>query len=152
MLLPAGCNTKPEEFTSLSFTMETVGIYKSSIEISKDKSYQIKQQNIFFDYYAGKERINTSQGYLSDEEFAELSELIIRSRLFKMKDAYGFDQEADTNNPISDVIYQLTYTEGKKIKYISIRDNPGNRYSENFLQLLRFLNRYMSDQQKMTEN
>jgi len=145
ILLLAGCHTKPKEFTALSFSVESIGIYKFSIEISSDKSYHIRQQNILFDNFAGRERINASQGYLTDEEFAGLSGLVARSRLFKMKDTYGFDEETDSDNPFDEVIYQLTYTQGKKTKYISLRSNSTDLYSEYFLDLLRFLSNYISD-------
>ena len=143
MLLLAGCQTKPEDF-SLTYTMETVGNYKSSIEIGKDKSYRIRQQNLFFDVHAGKERINTSEGQLTDEEYALLSELVAGSRLFKMKNEYGFNQTPNPNNPLEGLVYQITYTKGKKTKYISIRLDPNDIYSENFIQLLRFLSNFVS--------
>ena len=114
------------------------------IEIMKDKTYQIRQQNIFFDIHAGRERINTSEGTLTEDEYAELSKLVASSRLFKMKDTYGFDKESNPDNPYDDVLYQLICTEGKKTKYISIRSNENDRFSEPFLQLIRFLNRKMS--------
>ena len=145
LLLLTGCQTKPKEFITLSLSVETVGIYKFSIEINNDKTYQIRKQNIFFDKIAKEERINTSQGYLTDEEFDHLSELITASRLFKMKDDYGFDQEPNPDNLYDDLIYQLIYTEGTKTKYISIRSNSSDRYSKKFLQLLRFLSNYLSE-------
>jgi len=144
ILLLAGCQTKPEEFT-LVYTMESVGNYKISIEIGKDKSYYIRQQNIFFDTFAGKERINSSQGKMTDEEFDQLSELVAGSRLFKMKDEYGFSQVDNPDNPYNGLVYQLIYTKGRKTKYISIRDNESELYPDIFLQLLRFLSNYVSE-------
>lgn len=124
--------------------METVGSYKMSFELKKDKTYQIRQQNIYFDQYARENRINTSEGKLSDEEFDQLSELIFASRLLKMNDAYGFDQEPDPDNPFGDLIYQIIYKEGRKTKYISIRSNEKDKFPEPFLQLLRFLSNCIS--------
>jgi len=144
MFLFSGCNRQPEQF-ALTYTMESAENYKMSIEIDKDRRYLIRQQNIFFDKYAGIERINTSEGQMTDEEYDQLSELVSVSRLFKMKDAYGFKQESDPDNPFDGFIYQIIFTEGKKTKYISIRDNPTNRFPDTFLQLLRFLSNYMSD-------
>jgi len=146
MILLTGCHSKPEDF-SLTYVMESMGNYRVSIEIGKDKSFQIHQQNIFFDNIANEDRIHTSQGYLSDEEYLLLSELIGGSRLFRMKDSYGFGQEVNRSNLYGthgDFIYHLIYTEGKKTKYISIRDNPNDRYSDKFLQLLRFLSNCIS--------
>jgi len=144
MLLLSGCHTKPKEFT-LAYTMESVGNYKSSIEIGKDKSYLIRQQNIFFDTHAGRERVNTSEGYLTDEEYNHLSELVAGSRLFRMKDTYGFEMKPDPANPFNGFVFQIIYTAGKKTKYISIQSDAADFYSDNFLQLLRFLSDYMSD-------
>ena len=143
ILFLTGCD-KPKEFT-LIFTMESVNNYKISMELDKDKNYLIRQQFIFFDTYAGRERINTSEGRMTDEDYEQLSELVSSSRLFKMKDAYGFDREADEDSQHIDVIFQLIYAEGRKIKYISIRTNPADRFPESFLQLLTFLNNYVSD-------
>jgi len=143
MLLLAGCSTEPEEFT-LIYTMESAQNYKISIEIGKDKSYQIRQQNLFFDSHAGKAQINTSDGQMSDEDHALLTELVAGSRLFRMKNEYGFEQKPNPNNPLEGLIYQLTYTQGKKTKYISVRVDPSHRYPDNFLQLLRFLSNYTS--------
>ena len=143
ILLLAGCRATPEEFT-LVYSMESMSNYKMSIEIDKDKNYSIRKQNIFFDSYARKERINTSEGKMTDEEYAILTKLIARSRLFRMKDAYGFGQEIDPDNPFDGLIYQLTYTKGKKTKYISIRTNPKDSFPEPFRQLIRFLSNYIS--------
>ena len=143
ILLFSGCHSKPEEFT-LIYTMESTGNYKISIEIDKDKNFTVRQQNIFFDNLAGKEQINTAEGKMIDEDHAELTELIYRSRLFNMEDAYGFKQNVDLDDPFGGFIYQLTYTEGKKTKYISIRTNETDRFPEPFLQLINFLSNYMS--------
>ena len=144
MLLLAGCSTKPKDF-QLIFTIESIESYKISIEINQDKSFLIQQQNLFFDAHANKERINTSQGKMTDEEFAELQELIAESRLFKMKDAYGFNGEADgLDSLFGNLMYQIYYKEGKKAKYISIRPNPSDTYPEKFPMLLNFLNSYIS--------
>ena len=151
MLLFSGCQPKPKDFTALSFNVESIGNYKFSIEIREDKSYHIRQQNIFFDTFAGREQINTAEGQMSVEEYDRLSELVARSRLFRMKDEYGFDKIPDPDNPLDGLIYQLVYTEGKKIKYISIRVISTDRYPDNFLQLLRFLSNYISEHSPETD-
>jgi len=143
LFLLSGCHSKPEEYI-LVFTIESVNNYKVSIDIEKDKSYQIRKQNIFLDMHARKEQIQTSNSVFSEDEYAELSELVAGSRLFKMKDAYGFEQEPNPDNPLDDLIYQLTYTEGRKTKYISIRTNSTDRFPDTFLKLLRFLSQYIS--------
>lgn len=143
MLLLAGCSTKPKEF-ALIYTMESELNYRISLEIGKDKSYQIRQQNLFFDSHARRAQINTSEGQMTDEEYDQLSELIAGSQLFKMKNEYGFNKGANPDNPLEGLTYQITYTAGRKTKYISIRVDPNDRYPENFLQLLRFLSNFQS--------
>ena len=143
ILLFSGCHTKPKGF-SLIYTMESVGNYKISIEIDKDKNFTVRQQNKFFDNLAGKERINTSEGLMTGAEHAELTELITQSRLFKMKDTYGFDQDVDLDDPLGGLIYQLTFSEGKKTKYISIRTNQNDKFPQPFLDLISFLNSFIS--------
>ena len=143
----AGCNTQPPQDFTLVFTMESILIYKVSIKIDKDKTYRISQQNMLFD--SNPEDINKIfEGTMTDEEHSELSELIMQSRLFRMKNSYGFDKEPDTQNPLDGLIYQLSFTQGKKTKYISIRVNAKDTYPETFLRLIGFLNDYISVGQK----
>jgi hypothetical protein len=122
--------------------MESIQNYKASIEISHDKSYSIQQQNIFFDTFAGKEQINTAQGKMTDEAFAELTSLLAHTPIFKMKNVYGFEKKE--GNPFDDMLYQLKYTEGNKSKTILIRPNPANSYSGQFPKLLSFMSNYIS--------
>ena len=133
LLLP-GCRTEPKDFT-LSFSMESIDIYKFSIEISADKSYRIQQQNLYLD----TQEIETARGLMTDEKFAELTKLIAGSRLFKLKDSYGFDKEPDELDPFSNVIYQLHYTEGRKVKNITMRPNATDLFPKKFLELIQFL-------------
>lgn len=137
-LLITGCGTKSDDFT-LSFTMESIDTYRLSIAISQNRTYIIQQQNLLFDAFAGKEQINTSQRTLNEEEFSELKSLIAASRLFKMKDSYGFNKEPDDSDPFSDMIYQINYTENHKTKNITIRVDSKDLYPEKFLQLIQFL-------------
>ena len=138
ILLFSGCRTAPTDFT-LSFTVESIGIYKLSIEINADKSYRTYQQNLYLDAHANTEQINTAQGIMTDEEFAELTKLIAGSRLFKLKDSYGFDKEPDELDPFSNVIYQLHYAEGRKVKNITMRPNATDLFPKQFLGLIQFL-------------
>jgi len=145
-LLLTGCASDPNDFT-LSFSIESIDIYKLSIEINKDRSYLIQQQNLYLDKFANQERIETSQGTMTDEEYAKLKELIAGSRLFRMKDSYGFDKEPESMNPLSDFIYQLRYTQGRKTKYISLRPNSNDKFPAPFNQLIQFLAQYASNKQ-----
>jgi len=56
-----------------------------------------------------------------------------------MKDTYGFDQEPDHLDTFGNVISQLNYTEGKKVKNITIRLNSKDLFPKQFLELMNFL-------------
>jgi hypothetical protein len=141
LVLSAGCRTEPKEFT-VSFTMESVGSYKIRLEIDGRKNYAIEEQHTFFDINAGREQIRKEEGTLTAEEFAELKTLLSRNRLFGMKDAYGFSQEKD--DALGNILYQIGYTAGGKEKYISIRLNPADKFPDPFLQLIKYLNAFIS--------
>ncbi|MCL1932534.1 MAG: hypothetical protein FWF53_01785 [Candidatus Azobacteroides sp.] len=143
ILLLAGCTTNPKDF-KLIFTMESINAYKLSIEISNDKSYRIRQQNLFFDAYVKKEQINSAEGKLTDEEFSELTKRITDSRLFTMKNTYGFSNKDDSKDPLESLIYQIDYTEGSKSKFILIHPNPDDAYPGNLSKLINFLSNYTS--------
>ena len=137
-LLLTGCSSEPKDFT-LTFTMESLQNYKYSIEIASDKSYHTQQQNLYLDAHANTQQINTFKGTLTDEQFDNLTKLIAASRLFNMKDTYGFDQEPDHLDTFGNVISQLNYTEGKKVKNITIRLNSKDLFPKQFLELMNFL-------------
>ena len=144
----SGCTTKPKEF-SLAFTMESLEVYKISIEINKDKSYNIKQQNHFFDAYAMKDQSSNFEGKMTDEEYNELNALITNCKLFKMKNNYGFSNNDETNNnPLDNYLYHINYKQGRKEKYILINPNPLDPYPENLSGLIKFLTNFISNHSK----
>jgi len=144
VFLITGCSTPTKDF-NLVFTMESTDIYKLSIEINGNKSYRIQQENLFFDSHAKKERINRSEGELSNKEYKKLLQLISGSQLFECDNTYGFNQNNNTNNdPLKGIIYHLNYTEGNKAKYILIHPNPSNNYPSDFSLLIKFLSDFSS--------
>ena len=146
VLFLAGCTTTTPKDFNIVFTMESIRSYKQTIEIGSDKSYSIRQRDMYFDSYAQKSQINTAQGKLTDEEYAELTKLVADSRIFNMKDVYGFQKtDSTTAAPFEGIMYQLKYTEGNKTKTILIRPNKDNTYPGKFPQLLQFLGAYLSE-------
>ena len=146
--LLAGCQSNPKDF-KLVFTIESLNAYKVSIEIDNDKSYRIQQQNLFFDAHAKKAHINKYEGKLTDEDFKELTVLINRSRLFEMKNTYGFiEQENSDDDPLDGLMFHLNYTEGSKSKYILIHPNPVDTYPKDFSDLINFLSNHTSTYSK----
>jgi hypothetical protein len=143
LFLLAGCQSELKEF-EFSFTIENISSYKISLEIDHEKNYCIQEQNIFFDLQEKRENIKTRTGKLTNDELTEFKTLISRSRLFNMKNSYGFEQDSNPNDPLSNLIYQISYTVSGRTKYISIRPNETNKYSGNFLILLTCLNKFIS--------
>ena len=88
--------TEMEEFT-YTFSMESVGNYKVDFQMNPDSTFQIEQQDYFFDRYAKKSSPNIRQGTLSSEEFAKFDKLIRESDLYSMDDSYGFDKNSDNS-------------------------------------------------------
>ena len=88
--------TEMEEFT-YTFSMESVGNYKVDFQMNPDSTFQIEQQDYFFDRYAKKSSPNIRQGTLSSEEFAKFDKLIRESDLYSMEDSNGFDEISDNS-------------------------------------------------------
>jgi len=143
VLLFTGCKSNAKDF-NLTFKMESINIYKFSIEII-NKKYSIQQENMFFDMHAKKQQINSAKGKLSSREFDYLTQLITDSRLFEMEDTYGFDQnENSTKDLLGGILYQLSYTEEGKTKYIMIHPKLSNSYPENLGRLINYLSNFSS--------
>jgi hypothetical protein len=127
--------------------MESIGNYRAGITIDRNKNYSIRRQNIYLDRQSGVENISTAQGKISDKDYTALKELIVQSRLFSMNDAYGFDETKDHSNTsaLENILYQITYSNGRRSKSITIRPNSGNAYPQKFPELISFLSRYISE-------
>jgi hypothetical protein len=137
------CGCSDDSFT-IAFTMESVDNYRASVIIDKDAACTVSRQNIYLDKQSDSENISVSSGQLTAEEYSQLKKLIAQSRLFSLKDAYGFDQPAAAANPLDNILYQITYTRGKNVKNISIRPAPANTFPEKFPELIRFLSNCIS--------
>jgi hypothetical protein len=144
LFLLAGCRQSELKEFEFSFTIENISSYKITLDIDYEKNYSIQEQNIFFDLQEKRENIKTHTGKLTNDEWAEFKTLISRSRLFNMKDSYGFEHNPNPSDPLSNLIYQINYTVDGKTKYISIRPNDTNKYSGNFLKFITYLNKFIS--------
>jgi hypothetical protein len=144
-----GCNSKKnendstrlaemEEFT-YKFSMESVGNYKVDFQMNPDSTFQIEQQDYFFDRYAKKSSPNSRQGTLSSEEFAKFDKLIRESDLYSMEDSYGFDENSDNS-----IIYLVELKDGDEVKYVSINVETEHRFSNEFTELIEFTTGFMN--------
>ena len=127
-----------EEFT-YKFSMESVGNYKVDFQLNPDSTFQIEQQNYFFDRYAKKNAPNSRQGTLSSEEFARFDKLIRESDLYSMDDSYGFDENSDNS-----IIYLVELQGGDDVKYVSINVETEHRFSYEFTELIEFTTGFMN--------
>ena len=130
--------TEMEEFT-YKFSMESVGNYKVDFQMNPDSTFQIEQQDYFFDRYAKKSSPNIRQGTLSSEEFAKFDKLIRESDLYSMEDSYGFDENSDNS-----IIYLVELKDGDEVKYVSINVETEHRFSNEFTELIEFTTGFMN--------
>ncbi|MBF6597375.1 MAG: hypothetical protein ITF98_04020 [Fermentimonas sp.] len=144
-----GCNSKKnendrtrlaemEEFT-YKFSMESVGNYKVDFQLNPDSTFQIEQQDYFFDRYAKKSSTNSRLGTLSSEEFAKFDKLIRESDLYSLVDSYGFDENSDNS-----IVYLVELHSGDDVKYVSINVETEHRFSNEFTELIEFTTMFMN--------
>ena len=75
------------------------------------------------------------EGVLTDDEYAELSQLIADVDFFSMKDSYGF--ESTPKNGMNDLVYQISLSSGGKEKFISIRSADKQVFPQSFIELVK---------------
>ncbi len=123
--------------------MESVGNYKLMVMFDSDSTFRIEEYNYYMDNFAKKRDPKIVEGKLSGEEFASLRPLLEKCDFFKMKDAYGFEDE--TNRDLGDIMYQVSFTSEGKEKFISIRDCDTGQFSASFVKLIVFINAFLID-------
>lgn len=148
LLFLSGCKQTPEEF-SYTFVMESAGAYKLTLTITSNKRYTIQEQYIYFEQndknYKSPDR---KEGIMSDKELAGFGKRLKQSRLFEMKDSYGFNEEG--NRPLDDVFYHIIYRTGEKEKSISVKWNNSIRYPVPFVRLIKYTNKFISKNKTRT--
>jgi hypothetical protein len=142
VVLSAGCRNSPKEF-SFSYSMESVDYYKVTTSFDSNKTYKIEIHNYYMDNHAGKREPVIREGTLTEEEYKQLETLLAKCNLFKMKDSYGFDKEADEY--IGDIMYQLYYQIPGKGKFISIRTISDHSFPLSFINLLEYINTFLAE-------
>lgn len=141
-----GCNPEPKNF-SLTFTMESVDAYKLVFTTDQSGHYTIQEQYILFERRSNSnKRPEVKEGIMNEADIETLKKLIAQSKLFKMKEAYGFDKEED--QALNDVIYHIHYSADGKEKYISLRLDDSNQFPLPFAQLIEFLNLFINEHKK----
>jgi hypothetical protein len=146
-IILTGCSPTPTNYT-IAFTLESIENYKMTLEIDAQRNYTLRRQNLYFDAHANRENIHVATGQLTPDDAAALDKLIAAARPFRLKDAYGFDQATDPNNPFDGILYQIIYTEKARTKSITVSINPNQQYPAKLTALLAFLGSYASEAQQ----
>jgi hypothetical protein len=139
-ILLNGCRKGLEDFT-FSYSMESVNNYKLICSFRSDKTYKIEEYNYFMDNHAGVRDPHILEGVLEEGEYGKVTEHLSACNFYAMKDAYGFEKEADS--ALGDILYQISFTSGGKSKHISIRSSDGNRFPAPFIDLLKYISDFI---------
>lgn len=147
VVLLVGCSGKNGDYRSshlknytYRFSMEIVGNYKVDFQMNPDSTFQIEQQNYFFDRQAGTNTPDSKQGVLSAEEFSRLNKLVIESDIYRLDDSYGFDESSDNS-----IFYTIELHQGERVKYVTINADTDHRFSDEFSELIEFTTKFMND-------
>lgn len=143
-LVGCGNSSDLQDFT-YTYSMESIHHFKVEFQLNPDSTYKIGRYNYFFDKYEGRARPLYKEGKLTWDEFDTFRELITGSRLEKMKDAYGFDQNGNTDNSI---VYILELKQGGKSKFVSVNAGANERFSTHFTRLIEFTGNFINDRIK----
>ncbi|RNC64595.1 hypothetical protein D7D25_10830 [Proteiniphilum sp. X52] len=128
--------------------MESVNNFKVEFQLNPDSTYQITRHNYFFDKFEGKARPLIKEGILTQEEFDIFAGLIARSKLGKMKDAYGFDRKGDVDNSI---VYMVELKQDEKSKFVSVNSGTDEHLPDGFNHLIAFTGEFISDKMEVLE-
>lgn len=138
-----GCESKKElKDFSFTYSMESVDNYKMVVTFDSKKNYKLEEYNYFFDNFAKKKEPHIKKGVLTDKELKKINALLVDSKLFEMKDSYGFEKEYDRS--LGDIMYQISFSSEGKDKYISIRTTDDQKFSAGFIDLIGYINTFIN--------
>ena len=139
----AGCKKNLKDF-SFSYSMESMGSYKTTFSIDSDKNYKIETHNYFMDNRSAKRAPIIKEGTLTDEEYETMKKMLEKCNFFKMKDSYGFEEEPSDST--ADIMYQIQFQTSGKTKYISFRNTDKTKFPASFVKLISHIGTFMSNQ------
>lgn len=146
-LLLLGCqNKQPIENFTYKFTMESINNYKVEFQLDPDTNYIISQTNQFFDKFDGVYRPVNKTGTLTTSEFDNLRKLIQESNIEEMKDAYGFNNDENSDNT---VIYNIELSHNNQQKFVIINLNSQHKFSKSFLHLIEYTNELIANKTEL---
>lgn len=137
-----GCKNSADvkDFT-YRYSMESVGNYKVEFEMNSDSTFRLIQNNYFFDKFEGTSRPVKKEGVLNKQEYDKFFELINKSNINKMKDAYGFEESDDFDNSI---VYIIELFQNQQSKFVSINASTRQKFSNAFTQLIEYTNEFIN--------
>jgi hypothetical protein len=133
-------NTGLQDFI-YKYSMESAGNFKVEFQLNPDSTFTIAQNNYFFDRFEGISRPIENEGVLSQQEFEKFSELICKSDIGKMDDAYGFEEKENLDNSI---IYVVELIQNGESKFVSINAISRQNFSKAFIELIEYTNDYIN--------
>lgn len=141
-LLFTCCKNNPEikDFT-YKYSMESSGNFKIEFQLNPDSTYQIVQNNYFFDRYEGVNHPLESTGSLSKDEFKEFRKLIQNSNIYSMKDSYGFSENENIDNSI---LYIIELIRNGQSKYVSVNASTQQNFPTEFTRLIEYTNKFIN--------
>ena len=129
-----GCKRDLGAF-EFSYSVESVDNFKVMLSMDSEKHYKVERIDYFMDNFARKRDPKVVEGVLTDDEYAELSQLIADVDFFSMKDSYGF--ESTPKNGMNDLVYQISLSSGGKEKFLSIRSADKQVFPQSFIELVK---------------
>lgn len=136
-----GCEKKPDTFL-FNYSIESVDKYKIAVSVKSDKTYKIEEFNYFFDNIANKKEPKTKDGLFTDADYSVMRDKILQANLFQMEDAYGFDDENDSD--LGEIMCQIYFASDGKEKYISVAYDKDIKFPASFIGLINYLNEFVS--------
>ena len=139
------CKKESNSFT-LNYSIESISNYKLTVLLSSDKTFEITEDNLYFNKFERKSNPITTKGTLSESEFASLKKILQNSSLYDLEDTYGFDDKNENNLILS----QILITNGQKEKNISI-NGLGHKLPKEITHLTSLINKLIIKYKKVPQ-
>lgn len=141
-LLSTSCRQLLNDFT-FSYTVESVNNYKLVLTFNSDSTYQLEKYNYYMDNFERKRRPEIQKGRLTANEFESLKQKLEESKLFSMKDAYGFEENETRWSGSSAILHQVYIRADGKEKFVTCKESA--KLPVSFIDLIQFVNTFLSE-------
>jgi len=135
-LLLIACNSEPTVFI-YTFTVESTDAYKLTLTVDHTKKYTILEDYIFFEHKPSNYKSpKLYEGDMNNEEFSKFKQLLGQSKLFKLQDSYGINENSKKST--KDILYHINYLADEKEKSIFIKLDDSQQFPLPFTQLIEY--------------